>query len=184
MSTKENVLSLLLEAGGSMTGEAMAKCLGLSRMAICKGVEALRQDGYQIDSKTKGGYTLRNAEDVLSPANITKWLHQSHEVMVLDEVDSTNTFLRGHPEFQDGTIVAAKSQTGGMGRRGKSFYSPVGSGVYFSFLIKKALPLDQMWALTFMAAIATARTLRETGADAQIKWVNDVYIPPKKICGI
>ncbi|MCI8331550.1 MAG: biotin--[acetyl-CoA-carboxylase] ligase [Clostridiales bacterium] len=184
MSTKENVLTLLIEAGGSMTGEAMARRLGLSRMAVCKGVEALRQDGYVIDAKTKGGYTLHHAEDILIPLNITKWLHQSHEVIVLDEVDSTNTYLRDHPEFPDGMIVTAKTQTGGKGRRGNSFHSPVGSGVYFSLLIKKALPLDQMWALTFIAAIATARTLREAGADAQIKWVNDVYIPPKKICGI
>ncbi|MCI8590068.1 MAG: biotin--[acetyl-CoA-carboxylase] ligase [Clostridiales bacterium] len=184
MSTKENVLALLIEAGGSMTGEAMARRLGLSRMAVCKGVEALRQDGYQIESKTKGGYTLLDAEEVLAPTNITKWLLRPHEAMVLDEVDSTNTYLRDHPELPDGMIVAAKSQTGGKGRRGKSFHSPVGSGVYFSFLIKKSLPIDQMWALTFMAAIATARTLRETGVEAQIKWVNDVYIPPKKICGI
>lgn len=244
MGTKESVLAMLLEAGGSMTGEAMAKRLGISRMAVFKGVEGLRADGYEIAARTRGGYTLLGADMVLDAAAIQKGLRQPHEVLILDQVDSTNTYLRtqaslydgdraaddespcgakraehaesstrwtggpsdgtpanqtggrgpdgtpdGQPSGQPngksaGLIVAARKQTGGRGRRGKHFYSPPGSGVYFSFLLRQPLPMEHMWAVTFMAAIATARTLRAAGADARIKWVNDVYIPPRKICGI
>ena len=183
-TTKEQVLSFLCERDGGLSGEEMARRLGLSRMAVCKAVQSLREDGYDIRTKKSEGYTLLGAQSVLCAPCIRAQLEQEHPVTVFDSVDSTNSYLRAHTDLAAGTVVAARSQSAGRGRQGKGFYSPAGSGVYFSLLIKKEIPLEDMWAVTFMAALATAQTLRAFGAPAQIKWVNDIFLPPKKVCGI
>lgn len=110
-------------------------------------------------------------------------LHREHEIKVFESIDSTNTYLRT-THAPHGALVCASHQSAGRGRRGKSFYSPAGAGVYFSLCLTAPVPMDDAWALTFMAAIAVCRTLRAAGADAGIKWVNDVYLPRGKVCGI
>ncbi len=180
MSTKERVLEILYRCG-SASGEAIAAELGLSRMAVCKAVDALRSDGYEINSKPRAGYSLSG--DALCGAVIGSALKKPHTLEVLPTVSSTNTYLR-EGDFPSGHVVLSLEQTAGKGRRGKSFISPRGSGLYFSFIMKDSVPIENMWAVTFMAAIAVAKTLRSYGADAGIKWVNDVYVNGRKICGI
>lgn len=181
MNTKEKVLGILYKCGTSVSGEAIAAELGLSRMAVCKAVDALRSDGYEINSKPRVGYSLSG--DVLCGSAISSSLERPHTVEVLPTVGSTNTYLR-EGDFPSGHIVFSSEQTAGRGRRGKSFISSRGSGLYFSFIIKDSVPVENMWALTFMAAIAVTKTLRSYGADAGIKWVNDVFVNGRKICGI
>ena len=108
-------------------------------------------------------------------------------ISVLDTVDSTNTFAKalarqGAPH---GTVVLANHQTGGRGRMGRSFSSPAGKGIYCSVILRYNLPPEQLMHTTCVAAEAARRAiLVSTGADCQIKWINDLVYEKKKLCGI
>jgi len=128
--------------------------------------------------------------DMLRPEDIMKWRAGGEigaEMEIHDEMASTNTRARelamqGAPH---GTAVLARRQTGGRGRFGRSFYSPDGSGLYISFILRPDLPADRAVMLTSMAAVAVARAMeRVADVEAKIKWVNDVYLDAKKACGI
>lgn len=108
------------------------------------------------------------------------------EVNIFDEVTSTNTLLKeqGNNKNEWCTFIAS-SQTGGKGRLGRSFYSPQSSGVYFSILLKPDLEIQKAILITTAASVAVTRTLEILGSpNAQIKWVNDIFVDNKKVCGI
>jgi len=109
-----------------------------------------------------------------------------HEVEYFDTIDSTNTYLKSVADKRsEGHIVIAGEQSAGRGRLGRSFFSPPGSGVYMSILLKPTLDPDKAVYITAAAAVAVAEAIEETAnKDARIKWVNDIYIDGKKICGI
>lgn len=110
-----------------------------------------------------------------------------YTVTVFDTLDSTNIKARqladtGAPE---GTVVIACSQQRGRGRFGRDFYSPEGTGLYMSVILRPRIPVERALYITTAAAVAVAETAEElTGSPAQIKWVNDVYCRGKKVCGI
>lgn len=107
-------------------------------------------------------------------------------VSEFSELDSTNNFLKkiaseGEP---DGAVAIAVSQTGGKGRLGRSFFSPA-SGLYMSVLLRRDIPITLAHLLTPMTAVAVAEALEAEGSErAGIKWVNDIYIGGRKVCGI
>ena len=109
-------------------------------------------------------------------------------VIAVDEIDSTNTALKKMAEAgaAEGTIVTARLQTGGKGRLGRTFLSPKGSGLYFSLLLRPDLPFFACRTLTTTAAVAVSRAVERLvpGAKCRIKWVNDVFLHGKKVCGI
>ena len=107
-------------------------------------------------------------------------------ITAFEEIESTNTFLKNNCSAKkEWSVVVASSQTGGKGRLGRSFYSPKESGVYFSVLLKPALKLEEAVLITAAAAVAVTKALRTLGCEnAQIKWVNDVFVNGKKVCGI
>ncbi|MBQ4103795.1 MAG: biotin--[Clostridia bacterium] len=108
------------------------------------------------------------------------------DVNIFDEVTSTNTLLKeeGNNKNEWCTFIAS-SQTGGKGRLGRSFYSPQSSGVYFSILLKPDLEIQKAILITTAASVAVTRTLEILGSpNAQIKWVNDIFVDNKKVCGI
>jgi len=108
-------------------------------------------------------------------------------VTVFEEIESTNTTAKelarqGAPK---NTVIIAESQTGGRGRLGRSFYSPDGVGLYMSIIIRPGFKYDSAFLITPAVAVAVARVLiKRYGLDAKIKWVNDIYIKNKKVCGI
>lgn len=104
----------------------------------------------------------------------------------LKEVDSTNNYIKENWEkLSDLTVVTAKKQTAGRGRTGKSFESPKGTGAYFSLLLKNNISTEISKRLTVIAAVAVLDELKTvTQRDVKIKWVNDIYIDGKKVCGI
>lgn len=189
MTTKETILAALTAAKGTaVSGAQMAERAGVSRAAVWKAICALRDEGYEIDAVTRGGYTLRADGGRLTAAAIAAHLHTPGiSLTALQTTDSTNTRLRvlaedGAPE---GTVVAAAGQTAGRGRSGKSFLSPAGTGIYLSILLRPALTMHDSLLITTAAAVAVARAVeRVAGCTAQIKWVNDVYVNGKKVCGI
>ena len=108
-----------------------------------------------------------------------------YTVREFDTLDSTNNYLKRVADTApDGTVATALTQTGGKGSRGRSFYSE-GGGLYFSVLLKRSIPVSQAHLLTPAAAVAVAEGLEKIGAkNAGIKWVNDIYIGGRKVCGI
>ena len=111
---------------------------------------------------------------------------KSADIKIFDEIASTNTFLKEncYSENEWYTVIAS-SQTGGKGRLGRSFYSPQNTGVYFSVLLKPELEIEKAVLITTAAAVAVVRSLDVLGCkDSQIKWVNDIFVKNKKVCGI
>lgn len=105
----------------------------------------------------------------------------------LTETDSTNRYLKelavaGAPE---GTVIIAEKQNAGRGRLGRSFFSPEEKGIYMSILLRPEIDLERSVRITSMAAVAVARAIEQVcGLSAQIKWVNDIFLNNRKVCGI
>jgi BirA family biotin operon repressor/biotin-[acetyl-CoA-carboxylase] ligase len=187
MTVRKKVLMIFENnKGKTLSGEEIARDLDCSRASVWKAVRALRAEGYPIESATNRGYTfLKN--DILSAEGVKPYLKQAWHISVMESVDSTNDEARRRAQTgaPDHTVVAAERQTGGKGRRGKSFYSPRGSGLYMSVLIRPKINLTDATLVTCRVAVAVARAVEKyTDEDVQIKWVNDIYIGGKKICGI
>ena len=124
---------------------------------------------------------------VLDKKILEQYLNQKLNIEIFDELDSTNTYLKkvGSQGEKENQLVIALSQTGGRGRMGRSFYSPNGTGIYFSLLIHPEILAEKSLFLTVMAAVSVAETVMKYNKnDVKIKWVNDVYIDGKKVCGI
>ncbi len=105
----------------------------------------------------------------------------------LDEIDSTNSEMRrlGDAGAVEGTVIVADRQTGGKGRRGREWFSPAGTGIWMSVLLRPELSPGKVSGITLMAALSVCRAIRrETGLNTQIKWPNDLVIDGKKVCGI
>ncbi|BCJ94264.1 bifunctional ligase/repressor BirA [Anaerocolumna cellulosilytica] len=191
MSAKQYILSILEEnKGKSVSGAKLAKELSVSRNAIWKAVKNLQADGYAIEAVPNKGYCLSENNDILSGESIMPYLtvdSNALSITVQNLVTSTNTVLKewavhGAPE---GTILIAEEQTQGRGRMGRPFYSPAKTGIYMSILLRPALGLDDSVLLTTSAAVAVSNAIEEvTGCQTKIKWVNDIYIKDKKVCGI
>jgi BirA family biotin operon repressor/biotin-[acetyl-CoA-carboxylase] ligase len=108
-------------------------------------------------------------------------------ILVCPELASTNDTARelARQGAPDGTVVIADHQTGGRGRRGRSFFSPPGVGLYLTMIFRTALPAERAVQITTMASLAAARAMDETaGTQTRIKWINDIYLNGRKLCGI
>ena len=192
MTTKEKLLELLEENREEyLSGEELAKTLAVSRAAVWKAVKSLQQEGYPIDAVTNRGYRLSRGGDRLSAPGIRKYLKPEYRdlpITVEEETLSTNTALRAMAEAgaPEGTVYIAQSQTGGRGRMGRSFFSPAGTGLYLSLLLRPtAWEPTRAAQLTAAAAAAMCEAIRQvTGKEPGIKWVNDLLLDGKKICGI
>ena len=189
MSLRERILEALMEAkGGFVSGEKLAARFGVSRAAVWKAVNALRKEAYEVEAVPKKGYRLISG-DVLSPEGILALLKTDfpYRPVCRRLVTSTNTELKelAAQGAEEGTVLLAEEQTAGRGRLGRSFYSPFGSGLYMSILLKPEQLPTKAARLTTMAACAAALAIEElTGRDVGIKWVNDLYMDGKKVCGI
>ncbi len=190
-TTRYRLLACLKENLGQwVSGESISNQLGISRAAIWKHINSLKNDGHLIQSAPKKGYCLSQAADLLSPEEISGALGTRimgrPSVVIFKETDSTNLQAkilasRGAPE---GTVVVADTQTQGRGRRGRSWFSPAGQSIYTSIILRPPMAPAQAPRITLMTAVAVARTLRDIGLDARIKWPNDILVKGKKIAGI
>ena len=191
MSLKDKILEFLIENTDTyISGQHLAEKYGVSRNSVWKAVNQIKADGYTVDSTSNRGYRLSAKSDVLSCADIKSNLEGEAEglsVIVLDSVDSTNNEAKRMTAngCNKDTLIVANEQTGGRGRLGRSFYSPKNTGIYMSFLLHTQLELSDAVAVTTAAAVAVVRAIEKlTPIKPVIKWVNDVYIDDKKICGI
>ena len=186
---RDEVLSLL-KSGEELSGETMSQTLGVSRAAVWKAIEALRGEGYAISSAPRRGYRLEGSPDLLSAGELAAAVagrRVGKELICLETVDSTNNEVkrRAVDAVPDGLVVLAGEQTGGRGRRGRSFVSPAGKGLYLSALLRPDCPLEQVSALTAWTAVAVCDAVEELcGIRPGIKWPNDVILDGRKLCGI
>ncbi|GAB3755258.1 biotin--[acetyl-CoA-carboxylase] ligase [Lysobacter olei] len=178
---------LLLEQliAGPATGDALARQAGLTRAAVWKRIEALRDAGVPIEAKPGRGYLLAAPMQLLAADAIEDRLSAATRARltaleVAWSVDSTNTRLLARDVPDDGLAVAllAERQTGGRGRRGRSWASPLGAHVYLSLARGFAGGLGRLGGLSLVAGIAAAEALHTLGATAvRLKWPNDLVVP-------
>ena len=190
MSLDAQLLAAFREADSShITATALAERCGVSRATISRHIEELRQVGFEIEHHHVG-YRVVEWPDILLADDIRARLGKSlvgRQVLVYAETASTNDLVEkmAFDGATAGTVVFAESQTRGRGRRGRSWSSPRGKGLWFSVLLRPRLTLDQVGRLTIAASVAVARAIRqETGLAAEIKWPNDILIGGRKCAGI
>ena len=182
-----DILSFLI-SGEWVSGEEMAKRLAISRAAVWKQVQTLRQRGYEISSSTGKGYRLTKKIDLLDADRFSRslktgWL--GRDMRILDEVSSTNaTALAQVSSCPNGTVILAETQTQGRGRLSRPWASPPG-GIWMSLVLKPVMPLNHVYQINMAVSVALCRALSSLfGLDAGIKWPNDLLIRELKICGI
>lgn len=192
MTTKEKILELF-ESNRDIyfSGEDIAQKLSVSRGAVWKAVKALQKDGYAIGAVTNRGYCLSNQTDILSALGIKKYLRPElcdMDISIIPTTTSSNAEIRdkannGAPEWH---MLLANEQTSGRGRIGRSFFSPKDTGIYMSLLLRpRNYSAEQSVRITTMAAVAVCEAIEKISNErAEIKWVNDIFVRKKKVCGI
>lgn len=191
MKLKKQMLGLLdSNRGIYLSGEEIATMLNVTRTSVWKVVKSLQKEGYEINAVTNKGYCLSEDTDILSSPGIGKYLSvEAGELCIETQktVDSTNAMIRQKAVSgsAEGFVIIAGEQTNGCGRFGRSFYSPSDTGIYMSVLLRPTLVTDKSTLITTSAAVAVCEAIEKiSNKTAQIKWVNDIYIGGKKVCGI
>lgn len=187
---KEEILRLLRSADGYISGQELCNRFGVSRTAVWKAINQLKEAGYEIEAQQNKGYRLMAAPDLMTEAEIKSLMHTdwvAKEVLYFDTIDSTNTKAQELAEkgYPSGTLVVADKQESGKGRRGRSWVSPSGTGIFMTLMIKPDINPNNASMLTLVAALAVAKAITSvTGEEALIKWPNDIVVNGKKVCGI
>ncbi|HHW61063.1 MAG TPA: biotin--[acetyl-CoA-carboxylase] ligase [Syntrophomonadaceae bacterium] len=185
------IQALKLTGEQPLSGNDIAEKLGVSRVAVWKHIETLRQEGYLIEAIPGQGYRLQEADNILDVQAIAASLKQDtifKQFYYYPRLDSTSTRIREllqEGQAAEGTVVAALCQSEGRGRLGRDWSSPAG-GLWFSFLLRPQLPLQETACLSLLFALAISRTLQDfvDKDEVMIKWPNDVLIKDKKVAGI
>lgn len=187
---KEEILKMLRETDGYISGQELCNKFGVSRTAIWKVMKQLKEAGYNIEAQQNKGYHIVSAPDVMDAAELKsiwkpKWV--GCEILYFDSIDSTNTKAQELAEkgYPSGTLVVADKQVAGKGRRGRNWESPSGCGIFMTLMLKPDINPNNASMLTLVSALAVAKALADiTGKDAKIKWPNDIVIDGRKVCGI
>ena len=188
---KAKILQALRETDGYVSGQQLCEQFHVSRTAVWKAINQLREMGYDIDSVSNKGYCIRSAPDLLNKNELTSlrktaWIGQRLECF--DVIGSTNTTAMQMAEegAPHGTLVVADRQDSGKGRRGRGWVMPAGIAIAMSIVIKpEELQPGNAPMLTLVSALAVVRAIeQQTGLPAGIKWPNDIVMHGKKVCGI
>ncbi len=187
---KGEILKILKSSGGYVSGQYLCDHFGVSRTAVWKAIKQLQSEGYQINAVRNRGYIFVDGADVILKEEIeslldTEWAGSN--IVYYDETGSTNEQARmlaynGEPH---GTLVVADRQTSGKGRRGRSWDSPAGVGIWMSLILRPDISAVSASMLTLVMAMAAAKGIKKvTGIECLIKWPNDLVVNKKKVCGI
>lgn len=188
MSIKNIVLAKLLDTG-TVSGNQLAADLGVSRNAIWKAIKQLQDEGCTIEAATNRGYRLLSVGNTISEPVIRKYLKSAvpYSFAIFEMLDSTNIkakelAISGTPH---GTVVIADTQANGRGRLSRSFFSPPQRSVYMTLVLRPDIAASKAPLITTYTAVAVSRAIESLcAANVQIKWVNDLFLNGKKICGI
>ena len=184
------IVEMLKNAGENfISGESIAGKLGVSRTAVWKHIQKLRENGYEILSSERCGYKLKDAPDLLLPSEIQIGLDTQiigKEMHYYPSVDSTNRVAKkfAYHGAADGAIVVAEEQKNGKGRLDRKFFSPRGKGIWFSIILRPNFLPHEASKCTLMAAVAVAEAMKRFNLKAGIKWPNDIMFDGRKLVGI
>ena len=179
---KGKILKALRASGDYISGEALSKKLGVSRVSVWKHIHSLKEDGYIIEASPRG-YKLISSPDLLLPYEFPDWERKIHHFRgIASTMDVARELAKRGTET--GTIVVAESQSQGRGRLKREWLSPEG-GIYFTIILRPKISPVYAPRISLMASVAVAKTIRRLfGLKAELKWPNDVLIQGRKVCGI
>lgn len=187
---KKEILRLLKEnTTGFVSGQDLSDKLGVTRAAIWKYINQIKEEGYEIESVSKKGYRIISSPDLLTYEEVERYLNTrfiGRNIIHFDTINSTNSKAKQLADTieADGTILISEEQTNGRGRLGRSWVSPKFKGVWMSIVLKPDLNPMEAVKLTQIAAAAVVEASRVLGIKTQVKWPNDIVINGKKVCGI
>ncbi|VEC66978.1 bifunctional protein [includes: biotin operon repressor; biotin-[acetyl-CoA-carboxylase]synthetase] [Escherichia coli] len=186
---KDNTVPLkliaLLANGEFHSGEQLGETLGMSRAAINKHIQTLRDWGVDVFTVPGKGYSLPEPIQLLNAKQILGQL-DGGSVAVLPVIDSTNQYLLDRiGELKSGDACIAEYQQAGRGRRGRKWFSPFGANLYLSMFWRLEQGPAAAIGLSLVIGIVMAEVLRKLGADkVRVKWPNDLYLQDRKLAGI
>jgi len=187
---QEKIIEFLKKKEGYVSGDHLSQRMGMSRQALWKHIQQLRDSGYEIMAVPHLGYHLASVPDRLFPFEVTYNLKTDfigRSIHYFDTVGSTMDIglQLGFKSAAEGTLVLAEAQTKGKGRLGRQWFSPRYKGIYFSLLLRPKIAPGSSPMLTLMAAVSICEAVKEaTGLSSQIKWPNDILLNNKKLGGI
>ncbi|MFO8090530.1 MAG: biotin--[acetyl-CoA-carboxylase] ligase [Desulfatiglandaceae bacterium] len=178
--------------GSWVSGQDLSRSLGISRAAVWKHIESLRRQGCRIEASPRKGYRIKGTPDFLSEAEIRRTLEASRfgesDVVYLPETASTNTVAKALAAkgATEGALVVAGSQKEGRGRKGRTWFSPPGLGLYASLVLRPQLPPSEAFTFSLLSALAVADGIAslDDRLHPVVKWPNDVLIESRKVSGI
>lgn len=178
---RSEILGLLRKSCDKyISGEDIARILGVSRTAVWKHIKELKEDGYEIESLARKGYRLYSSPDLLLPEEVSNGLDTEiigKKIIHYDEIPSTNNaakLLATQGDFVDGTVIVSEGQTTGRGRMDRVFFSPKGKGIWATVLLKPNFLPSEASKCTLMAAVSVAKAMKAFGLKGGIKWPNDL----------
>ncbi|MCY6354313.1 biotin--[acetyl-CoA-carboxylase] ligase [Clostridium sp. ZS2-4] len=187
---KEQIINLLKENQNTfVSGQKISESLGVSRAAIWKYINAIKQEGYEIESVSRKGYKLVSCPDLLTYEEIKNNLNTKYignNIIHFDSVDSTNNEAKklAREGVKEGTVVIAEEQTMGRGRLGRNWTSPKYKGIWMSIILRPDIDPMKVSKVTQIGAAAVVMAAKDMGIEALIKWSNDIVMNGKKVCGI
>lgn len=187
---KADILAWLRNSEDYVSGQQLCDRFGVSRTAVWKVINQLKEEGYGIEAVKNKGYRLQITPDVLSSSELKSRIQNEwagRNIYYYEETGSTNIDAKrlGEEGAVHGTVVVADKQNAGRGRRGRAWESPAGKDIYFTILLRPEFPPDKVSGLTLVMALSVAEAVKGCcGQEAGIKWPNDVVLNGKKICGI
>lgn len=187
---KTEILKLLRETDGYVSGQQISDRFGVSRTAVWKVIRQLQDEGYQVEAVRNKGYHIVDSPDVMTKEELdslmdTRWAGKN--IVYYDATDSTNIRIKqlGDEGAPHGTLAVADRQTAGRGRRGRAWESPAGGSIYMSLLLRPKFRPDKASMLTLVAACSVAEGIKDCeDVNVQIKWPNDIIIEGRKLVGI
>ncbi len=195
MAEQHNSVRLLqlLSDGAFHSGVELAQALGISRAAVWKQIQVVRDAlGLAIISHKAKGYRLSRALELLDDKKIASYLcadagESIGPISLHFSIDSTNSWLMAQSETEapSGSVCLAERQTRGRGRHGRTWVSPFGGNIYLSMLWRYAMPMSQLNGISIACGVAVAEALTEFGLSGHaLKWPNDLLWRRRKLAGI
>jgi len=187
---RDKILDLLKKKEGYVSGEEIARHLKISRQALWKHIQDLKDAGYGIEAVPHLGYHLASIPDRLFEIEVSRDLNTNilgRKIFYFDSLSSTmdKAMELGVKGAASGTLVLAESQNQGRGRLGRVWFSPKYKGLYLSLILRPDMLPTQASILTLLSAVSICEAIKTiSGINAQIKWPNDILIHNKKLAGI
>ena len=185
--TKTEILSLLME-GNYLSGTRLAEQLGVSRTAVWKNIQQLKEDGYNITAVTNKGYKLVEPSNRINESLLAGTVEKSDlldQLIYKKTIDSTqNHAFRILDQYDGNIVIVSGEQSQGRGRFKREWLSPDETGLYMSLVLRPAISNQNMIVFNLFISLAISEAIREaTGLKSGIKWPNDILINDKKVCG-